>query len=55
MTVAALLASTSSRELSEWYAYFRLVAADRQERELAAKAVGGLRARKTQRRRSRRG
>ena len=54
MTVGSLLASCSSREISEWYAYFRLCAEDRQARELAAKAETGLKTVKARRRRRRR-
>jgi len=51
MTVAELLAKTSSRELSEWMAYFRLDAEARQQGALEARARSGVRSRKAARKR----
>ena len=54
MTVASLLASCSSREIGEWYAYFHLCAEERQGNELATKAETGLKTVKARRRPRRR-
>ena len=41
MTVHRLLAESTSRELAEWQAYFRLVAAEEKQQERKAKNKGG--------------
>lgn len=56
MTHAELLARVSSAELSEWQAYLRIEAEEREarraEHELAGRAEAGLKARKHRMRRS---
>lgn len=42
MTVAQLLASMDSAELSEWIAFYQLKAEEQRESEMAARAESGL-------------
>jgi hypothetical protein len=51
MTVQQLLHSLTSREIGEWYAFFRLETEDRKRAELDAKARSGLSSARSRRRR----
>jgi hypothetical protein len=46
MTVEELLARISSRELTEWQAYFLVDAEDRRKREMVEDAISGAQSRR---------
>ena len=49
MTVGELLDRISSRELTEWQAYFKVEAQDREERHMIASAESGAERRRWER------
>jgi hypothetical protein len=49
VTVGELLARISSRELTEWQAFFILEAEDREQQEMAASSMSGAESRRWRR------